>query len=80
MAASMGAVLLAGGHEGQRGSRCLNSRIMNPSAERRRRCQASDISIQAKEILRLKKQLNESCPTHRPPVDRIEKDMERTIT
>jgi ATP-dependent Clp protease protease subunit len=42
------------------------------------RGQASDISIQAKEILRLKKQLNEIMAYHTgQPVDRIEKDMER---
>jgi ATP-dependent Clp protease protease subunit len=42
------------------------------------RGQATDISIQAKEILRLKKSLNEIMAYHTgQPVERIDRDMER---
>ncbi len=77
MAASMGAVLMAAGTKGKRFS-LPNSRIMIHQPSGGARGQASDISIQAKEILRLKKQLNEIMAYHTgQPVERIEKDMER---
>ena len=77
MAASMGSVLLAAGTKGKRFS-LPNSRIMIHQPSGGARGQASDISIQAKEILRLKKQLNEIMAYHTgQPVERIEKDMER---
>jgi ATP-dependent Clp protease protease subunit len=77
MAASMGAVLMAAGTKGKRFS-LPNSRIMIHQPSGGARGQASDISIQAKEILRLKKQLNEIMAYHTgQPVDRIERDMER---
>ena len=77
MAASMGAVLLAAGTKGKRYS-LPNSRIMIHQPSGGARGQASDISIQAKEILRLKKQLNEIMAHHTgQPVDRIDRDMER---
>ena len=77
MAASMGAVLLAAGTKGKRFS-LPNSRIMIHQPSGGARGQASDISIQAKEILRLKKQLNEIMAYHTgQPVDLIERDMER---
>jgi len=77
MAASMGAVLMAAGTKGKRFS-LPNSRIMIHQPSGGARGQASDISIQAKEILRLKAQLNEIMAYHTgQPVDRIEKDMER---
>ena len=77
MAASMGAVLLAAGTKGKRFS-LPNSRIMIHQPSGGARGQASDISIQAKEILRLKKQLNEIMAFHTGQnVERIEKDMER---
>ena len=77
MAASMGAVLLAAGTKGKRFS-LPNSRIMIHQPSGGARGQASDISIQAKEILRLKKSLNEIMASHTgQPVDRIERDMER---
>jgi len=77
MAASMGAVLLAAGTKGKRFS-LPNSRIMIHQPSGGARGQASDISIQAKEILRLKKSLNEIMANHTgQPVDRIERDMER---
>src|SRR5271154_4771547 len=77
MAASMGAVLLSSGTKGKRFS-LPNSRIMIHQPSGGARGQASDISIQAREILRLKKRLNEIMSYHTgQPVDRIEKDMER---
>jgi ATP-dependent Clp protease protease subunit len=77
MAASMGAVLMAAGTKGKRFS-LPNSRIMIHQPSGGAHGQASDISIQAKEILRLKKQLNEIMAYHTgQPVERIEKDMER---
>src|SRR5471032_2960847 len=77
MAASMGAVLLAAGAKGKRFA-LPNSRIMIHQPSGGARGQASDISIQAKEILRTKKRLNEIMAFHTgQPVDRIEKDMDR---
>src|SRR5476651_2348877 len=77
MAASMGAVLLSAGTKGKRFS-LPNSRIMIHQPSGGARGQASDISIQAKEILRLKKSLNEIMSFHTgQPVERVEKDMER---
>ncbi len=58
MAASMGAVLLAGGSKGKR-SALPNSRIMIHQPWGGVQGTASDISIQAEEILRTKKRLNE---------------------
>jgi ATP-dependent Clp protease protease subunit len=77
MAASMGAVLLAAGTKGKRYV-LPNARIMIHQPSGGARGQASDISIQAKEILRLKKRLNEIMSFHTgQPVDRIDRDMER---
>jgi ATP-dependent Clp protease protease subunit len=77
MAASMGAVLLAAGTKGKRFS-LPNSRIMIHQPSGGARGQASDISIQAREILRLKKSLNEIMAHHTgQPVETIDRDMER---
>jgi ATP-dependent Clp protease protease subunit len=77
MAASMSAVLLAAGTKGKRFS-LPNSRIMIHQPSGGARGQASDISIQAKEILRLKKSLNEIMAFHTgQPVETIDRDMER---
>ena len=56
-AASMGAFLLAGGSKGKR-SALPNSRIMIHQPMGGAEGQATDIKIQAEEILRMKKQLN----------------------
>ena len=56
-AASMGAFLLAGGAKGKR-SALPNSRIMIHQPMGGAEGQATDIDIQAEEILRMKKQLN----------------------
>ena len=62
-AASMGAVLLAGGTKGKRFA-LPNARIMIHQPWGGAQGQASDISIQAKEILRLKDRLNEILAFH----------------
>jgi len=62
-AASMGAVLLAGGTKGKRFS-LPNARIMNHQPWGGAQGQASDISMQAREILRLRDKLNEILAHH----------------
>jgi len=77
MAASMGAVLLGAGTKGKRFI-LPNARVMIHQPSGGASGQASDISIQAKEILRLKKRLNEIMAFHTgQPVERVEKDMDR---
>jgi len=77
MAASMAAVLLAGGTKGKR-SALPNSRIMIHQPWGGVQGTASDISIQAEEILRTKKRLNEILANHcSQPVSTIEKDTDR---
>ena len=76
-AASMGAVLLAGGTKGMR--YCLpNSRVMIHQPHGGARGQASDIEIQAREILQLRGRLNEILSRHTGrTVDAIQADTER---
>jgi len=69
-AASMGAVLLAAGSKGKRNA-LPNSRIMIHQPMGGFQGQASDIAIQAKEILRMKETLNEILAFH------SEKDLEQ---
>lgn len=77
LAASMGAVLLAGGAKGKRAG-LPNSRIMIHQPWGGVQGTASDISIQAEEILRTKKRLNEILAFHcGKPVSQIEKDTDR---
>jgi ATP-dependent Clp protease, protease subunit len=77
LAASMGAFLLSAGTKGKRMS-LPHSRIMIHQPLGGAQGQATDIEIQAKEILYLKKQLNESLARHTSqPLDRIEQDTER---
>ena len=73
----MGAVILAAGTKGKR--RALpNSRIMIHQPLGGARGQASDIEIQAREILKTKKKLNEILAAHTgKDVERIEKDGDR---
>ncbi len=77
LAASMGAVLLAGGAAGKRA--CLpNSRVMIHQPWGGVQGTASDISIQAEEILRTKKRLNEILAYHcNKPLEQIERDTDR---
>lgn len=76
-AASMGAFLLAGGAKGKRF--CLpNSRVMIHQPSGGSQGQASDIEIQAKEILYLRTKLNEILAEHTgQTVDQIALDTER---
>jgi ATP-dependent Clp protease protease subunit len=62
-AASMGAILLAAGRKGKRFA-LPNARIMIHQPMGGVEGQATDISIQAKEILRLKDRLNEILAFH----------------
>jgi len=76
-AASMGAVLLTAGTFGKRFA-LPNARIMIHQPWGGVQGQASDISIQAKEILRLKDRLNEILAQHsKQPIDSIAKDTDR---
>jgi ATP-dependent Clp protease protease subunit len=76
-AASMGAFLLAGGAAGKRFA-VPNARIMIHQPLGGFQGQATDIEIQAKEILRVKARLNEILAKHaRQPIERIEKDTDR---
>jgi ATP-dependent Clp protease, protease subunit len=77
LAASMGAFLLSAGAKGKRMS-LPNSRIMIHQPLGGAQGQATDIEIQAKEILYLKKQLNLHLANHTgQPLDRIEEDTDR---
>jgi ATP-dependent Clp protease protease subunit len=76
-AASMGAVLLAGGAKGKRF--CLpHSRIMIHQPLGGFQGQAADIDIHAKEILRVREELNRILATHSgQDMDRISRDTDR---
>ena len=77
LAASMGAFLLAAGTKGKRF--CLpNSRVMIHQPSGGFSGQASDIEIHAKEVLYLKKKLNEMMAQHTgQPMEVIERDTDR---
>jgi len=78
LAASMGAFLLAGGRKGKR-SALPHSRIMiHQPSQQGGGGTASDIEIQAKEILYLRGKLNELWTKHTgQPLERIERDTDR---
>ncbi|MCP9815908.1 ATP-dependent Clp endopeptidase proteolytic subunit ClpP [Synechococcus sp. GreenBA-s] len=77
LAASMGAFLLAAGTKGKRSS-LTHSRIMIHQPLGGARGQASDIRIQADEILYLKKKLNQELSDRTgQPLTRIEEDTDR---
>ena len=76
-AASMGAIILAAGEKGKRFA-LPNSRIMIHQPLGGVQGQATDIGIQATEILRVKKRLNEILAQHTGlGLDKIEKDTDR---
>ena len=76
-AASMGAVLLAAGTRGKRFG-LPNSRILIHQPWGGAQGQASDIAIQAKEILRIKDRLNQILAFHtKQPLDKIVQDADR---
>jgi ATP-dependent Clp protease protease subunit len=77
MAASMGAILLLAGEKGKRQA-LPNSRIMIHQPWGGVQGTASDISIQAEEILKTKKRLNEIIAQHTgKSVSDVEKDTDR---
>ncbi|NDE90896.1 MAG: ATP-dependent Clp endopeptidase proteolytic subunit ClpP [Alphaproteobacteria bacterium] len=76
-ACSMGSLLLAGGEKGKRYS-LPNSRVMIHQPSGGARGQATDIEIQAREILTLRKRLNEIYVKHTgQKLDAIEAAVER---
>lgn len=76
-AASMAAVLLAAGAEGKRIA-LPNSRVMIHQPLGGAQGQASDIEIQAKEILGMKSRLTEILARHtKQPIDRVRADSDR---
>ena len=76
-AASMGAVLLAGGAKGKRQA-LPNSRVMIHQVLGGFQGQASDIEIHTKEILSIKLKLNEILAKHSgQKVDKVAKDSDR---
>jgi len=76
-AASMGALLLAGGEHGKRAA-LPHSRVMVHQPSAGFQGQATDISIHAAEVLALKHRLNEIMAKHTgQTVETIEKDLER---
>jgi ATP-dependent Clp protease protease subunit len=76
-AASMGAFLLAAGAAGKR-SALPNARVMIHQPSGGAQGQASDIDIQAKEILKIRATLNDLLAMHTgQPLEQIEKDTDR---
>jgi ATP-dependent Clp protease protease subunit len=76
-AASMGALLLGGGAHGKRYA-LPHSRIMMHQPSAGFSGQATDIEIHAKEVLELKRRLNEIMARHTgQTVDQVEQDLER---
>src|SRR5206468_1176237 len=78
-AASFGAVLLAAGTAGKRFA-LPNSRILIHQPWGGAQGQASDIAIQAKEILRIKDRINEILAFHtKQPIEKLAADADRDI-
>jgi ATP-dependent Clp protease protease subunit len=76
-AASMGEVLLAGGEKGKRYA-LPHSRILIHQPLGGTQGQASDIDIQAKEILRMREEINRILEKHTgQPIEKVAKDTER---
>src|SRR3712207_4910393 len=77
MAASMGSLLLTAGEKGKRFS-LPNGRIMVHQPSGGAQGQATDIEIQAREILKTRQRLNEIYVRHTgQPIEEIEKKLER---
>jgi ATP-dependent Clp protease, protease subunit len=77
LAASMGSFLLMAGTKGKRMA-LPHSRIMLHQPSGGTRGQATDIQIEAKEILRVRRQLNEIYAQRTgQPLEKIERDMDR---
>ncbi len=76
-AASMGALLLAGGTKGKRYA-LPHSRVMVHQPSAGYQGQVTDIHIHAQEVLELKRRLNQIMSTHTgQPFETIERDLER---
>lgn len=76
-AASLAAILLAAGEKGKRFA-LPHSRIMIHQPWGGAQGQATDVEIQAKEILRIKKMGNEIISLHTgQPIEKVQKDTER---
>jgi len=76
-AASMGALLLAGGTNGKRFA-LPHSRVMVHQPSAGFQGQATDISIHAEEVLELKRRLNAIMSRHTgKPIEQIEQDLDR---
>jgi ATP-dependent Clp protease protease subunit len=76
-AASMGALLLTAGTKGKRYA-LPNSRIMIHQPRGGFEGQATDIGIQAEEIIKIRKRLDEIMAKHtNQPIERVHKDSER---
>jgi ATP-dependent Clp protease protease subunit len=79
MAASMGSFLLMAGAKGKR-SALPNSRVMIHQPSGGAQGQATDIEIQAREIIKTRAQLNKIYADRTgQPYDRIASDMERDL-
>ncbi|OPL19978.1 MAG: ATP-dependent Clp protease proteolytic subunit [Candidatus Aegiribacteria sp. MLS_C] len=77
IAASMAAVLLSAGEKGKRNI-LPHARVMIHQPMGGAQGQASDIEIQAREILKLREELNRILALHTgQPLERIEKDSDR---
>ena len=77
IAMSMGALLLAGGAKGKRMA-LPNAKILIHQVSGGFQGQGTDIEIQAKETINLKRRLEEIIAQHtNQPVDKVSKDMER---
>jgi ATP-dependent Clp protease, protease subunit len=77
IAMSMGAVLLAGGAEGKRMA-LPNAKILIHQVSSGFQGQATDIEIQAREVINIKRRLEEITAMHTgQPLDKVSKDMER---
>jgi ATP-dependent Clp protease protease subunit len=77
IAMSMGAVLLAGGAEGKRMA-LPNAKILIHQVSSGFQGQATDIEIQAREVINIKRRLEEITAFHTgQPIEKVSKDMER---
>jgi ATP-dependent Clp protease protease subunit len=77
IAMSMGALLLAGGAKGKRMA-LPNAKILIHQVSSGFQGQATDIEIQAREVISIKRRLEEIIASHtEQPLDKVSKDMER---
>jgi len=77
IALSMGALLLAGGTKGKRMA-LPNAKILIHQLSGGFEGQATDIEIQAREVISVKRRLEEIIAEHTgQPLERVSKDMER---